>query len=310
MPRRVSVLPLSRRTGLGTITAVTTEAGESMAHEDAETSRQLPGDRRSIAVLLVDDQRFVGAAVGRSLASEADIALHCCYQAREAIDQANQIDPAVILQDLLLPDIDGLTLVKLFRANPATSATPIIVLSANDDAETRARARVAGANDFMVKLPAKHDFIACIRRHAFTDAIGPGQPTASSPAAAGCAQERTETLDRRVLDVLRGSTPAGGPDLTSTLMDLFSSEAAAQVAVMREASRRLDAATMKATAHSLKGSSLTMGAGRLATLCAAIEQHLAGSPQTIVESTLMTEIERELIEVQRALAEPQGSIQQ
>jgi DNA-binding response OmpR family regulator len=281
-----------------------------MAHQDAGTSRRLSEDRPAIAVLLVDDQRFVGAAVGRSLASEADIALHCCYQAREAIDQANQIDPTVILQDLLLPDIDGLTLVRLFRANPATATTPIIVLSANDDAATRALARIAGANDFLVKLPAKEDFIACIRRHAFTDAIAPGQATASSLGAAGWAQERTETLDRGVLDTLRESMADGDPDLMSTLMDLFSSEAAAQVDVMREASRRLDAATMKATAHSLKGSSLTMGAGRLAALCAELETHVTANPQTTVHSALMLEVERELVRVQRALTETQVSIQQ
>jgi PleD family two-component response regulator len=281
-----------------------------MAHQDAGTLRRLSEDRPAIAVLLVDDQRFVGAAVARSLASEADIALHCCYQAREAIDQANQIDPTVILQDLLLPDIDGLTLVRLFRANPATATTPIIVLSANDDAATRALARIAGANDFLVKLPAKEDFIACIRRHAFTDAIAPGQPTASSPGAAGWARERTETLDSRVLDTLRESMADGDPDLMSNLMDLFSSEAAAQVDVMREASRRLDAATMKATAHSLKGSSLTMVAGRLAALCAELETHVTANPQTTVHSALMLEVERELVRVQRALTETQVSIQQ
>jgi 1-aminocyclopropane-1-carboxylate deaminase/D-cysteine desulfhydrase-like pyridoxal-dependent ACC family enzyme len=45
-----------------------------------------------------------------------------------------------------MPDIDGLTLLRLFRANPPTSGTPVIVLSGNDDAETRTRALAEGAN--------------------------------------------------------------------------------------------------------------------------------------------------------------------
>ena len=137
-----------------------------MADDEDPTSRRNLNDRRPICVLLVDDQRFVAAAVERLLAGEQDIELHCCFDAVDAVTRANQIGPTLILQDLVLPDIDGLTLVKMFRANPQTAGTPIIVLSGNGDAETRAKAISGGANDFLVKLPAKHDLVACIRRHA------------------------------------------------------------------------------------------------------------------------------------------------
>ena len=50
--------------------------------------------------------------------------------------------------------------------NPPTVKTPVIVLSGNDDQDARARALAQGADDYLVKLPAKHDLIACIRRHA------------------------------------------------------------------------------------------------------------------------------------------------
>src|SRR4029077_7513880 len=70
--------------------------------------------RRPIVVLLVDDQPFVGAAVGQLLATERDIELHCCHHAVDAIAMANQIVPTMVLQDLVMPNIDGLTLVRLF----------------------------------------------------------------------------------------------------------------------------------------------------------------------------------------------------
>ena len=79
---------------------------------------------RQIVVLLVDDQPFVGAAIRRLLATEPDITLHCCSQATEAVARANEVAPAVILQDLMMPGLDGLSLVGLFRANPATARTP------------------------------------------------------------------------------------------------------------------------------------------------------------------------------------------
>ena len=119
-----------------------------------------------ITVLLVDDQPFIGSMVRLLLASEQDIDLHCCLKAVDAVAQANQIHPTIILQDLVLPDIDGLTLVGMFRANSSTAEVAIIVLSGNDDAETRARALAAGADDYLVKLPAKADLVACLRRQA------------------------------------------------------------------------------------------------------------------------------------------------
>src|SRR5580693_1533015 len=82
-----------------------------------------------VMVLLVDDQAMVCEAIRRALATQPDIDFHHCADAHEAIVVANQIKPTVILQDLVMPGIDGLTLVSHFRANPATREPPIIVLS-------------------------------------------------------------------------------------------------------------------------------------------------------------------------------------
>jgi two-component system chemotaxis family response regulator WspR len=90
-------------------------------------------------VLLVDDQAMVCEAVRRALANQADIDFHYCADAREAMSIANQIKPTVILQDLVMPGIDGLTLVSQFRVNPSTKDTPIIVLSTNENPRSKAR---------------------------------------------------------------------------------------------------------------------------------------------------------------------------
>src|SRR5213080_398342 len=73
-----------------------------------------------VMVLLVDDQAMVCEAVRRALANQTDIDFHYCAEARDAISLANQIKPTVILQDLVMPGIDGLTLVSQFRSNAAT----------------------------------------------------------------------------------------------------------------------------------------------------------------------------------------------
>ena len=117
-------------------------------------------------VLLVDDQTFVGDAVARALAGQEDIDLHYCPDPKAALELANQIKPTVILLDLVMPQIDGLTLLRRFRENPATAETPIVVLSAEEEAQTKRDAFGLGANDYLVKLPDVIELRARIRYHS------------------------------------------------------------------------------------------------------------------------------------------------
>jgi sigma-B regulation protein RsbU (phosphoserine phosphatase) len=119
-----------------------------------------------VTVLLVDDQAIVGEAVRRMLAPEGDIQLHFCPDPAQAIPTANTVQPTVILQDLVMPNIDGLMLVKFFRANPATRQTPMIVLSSKEEPTVKAQAFALGANDYLVKLPDRVELVARIRYHS------------------------------------------------------------------------------------------------------------------------------------------------
>jgi phosphoserine phosphatase RsbU/P len=108
-----------------------------------------PVETGSVVVLLVDDQAIVGHAVRQMLAPERDIELHFCQEPLKAISMANDIRPTVILQDLVMPDVDGLTLLKFFRANAATRETPMIVLSSKEEPAIKAQAFGLGANDYL-----------------------------------------------------------------------------------------------------------------------------------------------------------------
>jgi two-component system, chemotaxis family, response regulator WspR len=119
-----------------------------------------------VMVLLVDDQAMVGEAVRRALMDQPDIDFHYCGDPANAITVAEQIGPTVILQDLVMPGIDGLTLVRQYRANRATREIPIVVLSTTDDPAVKGDAFAAGANDYLVKLPSQIELIARIRYHS------------------------------------------------------------------------------------------------------------------------------------------------
>src|SRR5437660_1504078 len=119
-----------------------------------------------ITVLLVDDQSISGELVRRMLAGESDITLHHCQDPTRAVETANRVRPTVILQDLVMPEVDGLMLVKFFRVNPATRETPMIVLSSKEEPVIKAEAFALGANDYLVKLPDRLELLARVRYHS------------------------------------------------------------------------------------------------------------------------------------------------
>jgi CheY-like chemotaxis protein len=278
--------------------------------------------RDAISVLLVDDQKFIGMAVTRLLANEADIQLHCCYNAADAVAHANQVKPDVIFQDLQMPDIDGLTLVGLYRSNAQTTATPIVVLSGNDDAASRASAQAAGADDYLVKLPTKAVLLDCIRRYAyaadapssrpFDEAQGRPEPVegrvSDAPSSRPSASDDDVTLDPSIIAGIRESFTSGGADLVAKLIDQFVKEASQLVDRVTRAASTGDSQTLKASGHSLKGTSLTIGAKRLAMLGGAIEAHGTTLPGTPLDRGLVTALAEELARVREACAKEKNAV--
>ena len=122
--------------------------------------------QHKVSVLLVDDQPIIGEAVRRMLLGEPDIEFHYCKDAQKAIERAVEVGPTVILQDLVMPEIDGLTLVRMFRENEATREIPMIVLSTKEEPKIKAEAFGLGANDYLVKLPDRLELLARIRYHS------------------------------------------------------------------------------------------------------------------------------------------------
>ena len=120
-----------------------------------------------ITVLLIDDQSIISEAVQRMLAPEADITFHYCNNPLEALKAAKHCHPTVILQDLVMPQMDGLLLVRFLRSQDApTVDVPLIVLSSKEEPVIKAQAFELGANDYLVKLPDRVELIARIRYHS------------------------------------------------------------------------------------------------------------------------------------------------
>jgi sigma-B regulation protein RsbU (phosphoserine phosphatase) len=120
----------------------------------------------AIRVLLIDDQRIVGETVRRMLAVIDGLEYRFCSDPTGALEEANSFAPTVILQDLIMPGADGIDMVRSFRANASTAATPLIVLSSKEEPLVKAEAFAAGANDYLVKLPDRLELVARVRYHS------------------------------------------------------------------------------------------------------------------------------------------------
>lgn len=120
-----------------------------------------------ITVLLIDDQSIIGEAISRMLAVEPDIVFHYCSDPTLALKAAKDCNPTVILQDLVMPQMEGLLLVRYLRSQDSpTCHIPLIVLSSKEEPVIKAKAFELGANDYLVKLPNNMELIARIRYHS------------------------------------------------------------------------------------------------------------------------------------------------
>src|ERR1700674_1868742 len=113
-----------------------TDGGQARATQRASAAESTP----RVRVLLVDDQPMICEAVRRMLMTETDVEFRYCSDPTKAIEVAAEFHPTVILQDLVMPEIDGLTMLRFYRANSATREIPTIILSTKEEPKVKAEA--------------------------------------------------------------------------------------------------------------------------------------------------------------------------
>lgn len=125
----------------------------------AASNAELPD---AIKVLLIDDEPVMVAHVGRHLRRRG-FGFHAAGRAQEGLEIAASIQPAVILVDKRLPDMDGIDVLRTIRRNDRLSTVPVIMLSGFADEEARIRALRAGADDFVAKPFSTRELVARIQ---------------------------------------------------------------------------------------------------------------------------------------------------
>jgi two-component system cell cycle response regulator DivK len=115
------------------------------------------------SILLVEDQED-NRVLARKLLERAGFTVTEAVDGRQALEQAATVRPDLILLDISLPLVDGLTVARTLRATPDLKHLLVIALTANAMEGDRAKALEAGCDEFMTKPIEIRQFIPTIRR--------------------------------------------------------------------------------------------------------------------------------------------------
>jgi pilus assembly protein CpaE len=116
-----------------------------------------------IRVLIVDDVAETRENIRKLLQFESDVeVVGVARTGKEAIDRAGELKPDVILMDINMPDMDGISATEAIRKK--LSWAQIVILSVQGDPNYMRRAMLAGARDFLTKPPTIDELISAVRR--------------------------------------------------------------------------------------------------------------------------------------------------
>ena len=162
----------------------------------------------TVRVLLVDDDHLMRAGLAAVLSTDETIeVVGEAGQGRQALPQTRELKPHVVLMDVRMPDLDGISATReVLSASPDVK---VVILTTFEDDEYLFGALSAGASGFLLKRTTPEELIAAIHTVAAGDALLSPAVTrtvidraARQPAADRAAREKLEQLTPRERDVL------------------------------------------------------------------------------------------------------------
>lgn len=156
-------LPPDRVAAAGSLasTAVSADAflEEALRWLPGAPSQTLTGERDdSKCILVADDNADMRAYIRRLLGSRWPVEV--VADGEDALSFLSRRRPDLVIADIMMPKMDGLTMLHAMRANPDLRAIPVVLLSARAGDEARIEGLQAGADDYLVKPFSARELIA------------------------------------------------------------------------------------------------------------------------------------------------------
>ncbi|WP_068619874.1 response regulator transcription factor [Paenibacillus tuaregi] len=128
---------------------------------------------KGIKILLVDDEPHILQFLEMGLVNEG-FEVQTASDGADAIEQAADFKPHVVILDVMMPEMNGFEVVKELKGD-GSSQVGIIMLTAKDEVEDRVKGLTLGADDYMVKPFSFEELLARIQarlRNQFPDLLG------------------------------------------------------------------------------------------------------------------------------------------
>jgi two-component system, sensor histidine kinase and response regulator len=226
--------------------------------------------RRAIASVLVVEDTPINQAVAAHMLERCGFAAQVAENGRKALDALSQRSYAAVLMDCQMPELDGYeTTREIRRLEHGGPRTPIIAMTANAMQGERERCLAAGMDDYLTKP---------LRQRTLKDTLSrwvPGRPATSSDPDPGPANGARigAGSDAQVLeDAIVIELEALDGDVLADLVALYFDDAAQRAADLADAVTRADADAVARMAHTLRGSSATLGAAHVARIASELER--------------------------------------
>ena len=129
----------------------------------------------STRILVVDDDASLAEMIGIMLESESYTPT-LCHDGAKALDAFHEVNPDLVLLDLMLPGLDGVEICRLIRSE---SDVPIIMLTARTDTQDVVAGLEAGADDYVTKPFKSKELLAASRPVCAVPT--PGRPSTCAP---------------------------------------------------------------------------------------------------------------------------------
>ncbi len=115
-------------------------------------------------ILIVDDEYFLAEAIQLRLEFEGFSTL-LAEDGKKALEVLDQTPVDLVLMDLIMPEMDGITAITHMREDSRFKNIPVIVLSAKARAQDKEETIKVGANDFMIKPFEPKELVAMVRKY-------------------------------------------------------------------------------------------------------------------------------------------------
>ncbi len=136
-------------------------------------------------ILVVEDDPDIAELIVRYL-QKAEFGVDRAANGRDALDAIVEHAPDLVILDLMLPQISGLEVCRRLRADPRTSAVPVIMLTARTEESDRIVGLEVGADDYLAKPFSPGELVARVRallRRANRSSAASGAPLEYGPIA-------------------------------------------------------------------------------------------------------------------------------